>query len=303
MKNNLIESVYQLWVIIVEVGGPINIEMARKYALLVLLASLFVASSLVVNQLKGYVEQNLYLATTECANTPSAYVSSSWGECVKIFAGPEDPTTELTSYRLNIGDGTTTGQIVLEKNFFSDSKCTKANGQQTFVAPINQCFSADPNSVQYNNATQSADLPVVFVSGLAVLGFQEYNTCSQNRQVTNRIVYPNDQCNPSEGKTKRGDKYFSYSIYCASNVLTTAYFSDAACQSSIPNSSTSSKLGGGDTTCATNQGDDLDSDINLFQTYTCTGNAPTRELQGNGGEENFRAHLGIRFYDVFASKN
>lgn len=269
-----------------------------------LFALLFVVPSLAVNQIKGFMEQTFYMTTKTCANDPSAYVTSSWGECVKIFAGPEDPTTELTSYRLNIGESTVPGQIVMEKYLFSDSSCIKANGQQTSVVFVSDCLASDPNSFQFSNVTHSTQLPSSLISGLAVLGYQEYNTCSQNRQVTNRVVYPNDQCYPSEGKTKRGDKYLSYSIYCASNVVTLSYFSDAACQASI--SSTTNKLGGGDTTCTTNQGDYLDSDVNLFLTYTCSGNAvarPTPQQQGEKGV-NLPAYLGqvIHSHDLFSKK-
>jgi len=194
--------------------------------------------------------------------------------CTKIFAGPEDPSTELTSYLLNVGQGASPNELVLEKNFFLDSECKKPNGQQSATIVIDECFAGSPNSMQYNNATQSSSLPASTAAGTQVLGFQEYQTCSNNKAVTQRIVYPNDACYPNSGKTSKGVAYLSYSLYCSGNVLTQSFFSDSACVQAVADES--HKLGTSDSTCYVNQSPDYD--YNLFQTVTCVGDAAARPL-------------------------
>jgi len=237
-------------------------------AALFLLAALcaFVAVAVAT---QAYTEQKIFVSSPMCTAKPTAYITTAHGVCVKIFGGPQDPTTELTSFRLTAQQGSGE-QLSLAKAFFSDSQCTVPAGQQRLAVLMNDCFALPPNGMQYTNATTGADMPEPAVSaGVSVVGFNEYSSCSNGRHATYRTIYPNGACIPQKGQA-----HASFSLSCAGQIMTQTFFADAACTQASSDSAVSHKLGGADSTCYTNQ--DATTDINLFETMRCVGQPATR---------------------------
>ena len=218
---------------------------------------------------QGFTEQVMFVSSATCAAKPTAYITTAWGICVKNFGGPQDPTTELTSFLLLAQEGSGE-QLSLAKSFFADSQCSVPSGQQRVALLKNDCFALPPNGMQYTNATTGADMPEPAVSGgVAVVGYNEYGSCSNARHATYRVIYPNDACIPQKGQA-----YASFSLACTGQVMTQTFFSDSACTQASTDSAVSHKLGGPDSTCYTNQ--DATTDINLFETMRCVGQPATR---------------------------
>jgi len=71
----------------------------------------------------GFLTQSLY-SDRDCEEygKPFAYTSTAYGECVKIFNGPEDPSTELTSFKLEVSASGST-QLQTKFQLYQDSAC------------------------------------------------------------------------------------------------------------------------------------------------------------------------------------
>ena len=229
----------------------------------------------------GFLLQSLYSnADCDINGKPFAQSSTAYGECVKIFAGPEDPTTELTSYKLLVSAVEGTPQLQAKYQLYQDSACKKPNGQPSdSVITLNACISshsqsqAGPSSA-YLNSTSTLYLPPV--DGLAIVGYQEPSQCSANKQATFEIAYPNDACVQGTGSIKKGGAtYASFTYYCSGTDLLQTFYTDAACAQVL--SSVALKLGGVDTTCFTNQAPSYD--YNLFESMACVGSAAPRATQ------------------------
>lgn len=224
---------------------------------------------------QGFLSQALYVdRDCEQYGKPFALSSTAYGECVKIFNGPEDPTTELTSYKLEVTPVPNTPQLQTKFQVYLDSACKKPAGQSTeSVITLNNCISSNSQtqsgpSAAYINQTSEAYIPAE-IEGLSVLGFQEPSHCSANKELTYEIAYPNDACVQGSGTVKKGAAYASFTYYCSGIDLLQTFFTDSACTQAL--SSVTIKLGSVDTTCYTNQMPSYD--YNLFQTMKCVGSA------------------------------
>lgn len=252
-----------------------------------LLATICLLAVLVTGQsvgqkrsIDGYLSSQYY-TTTDCADRAWAYTIIATGVCVKQFNGPEDPTTELTSYSLDVTAG---APPLLSSTYegYIDSACSKPSmppSQATLT--LDNCVSSksvdSTNSFKYTNFTSTPQLPAG-IDGWSVLGYQQPSYCSSGKELTFQAIYPNDMCQKLSGTTKKGTPFQSYSSYCSGSTLLQSFFSDAACATPVSGSqSTSIKLGTADTTCYTNQSPD--NDLNLFETMVCVGSAPPRDSQ------------------------
>lgn len=239
----------------------------------VILFSCSIVSAL--SNIDGYIVGNLYFESSTCGNKPAGINSEGFGMCVKIFNGPEDPTTELTSYKMVVTSSDDTS-VHVSKQLYKDSTCKTPNGNpELTVLPINKCVATAPTtSFQYVNTTKQL-LPSP-VNGWAVHGFQEYQTCSSNSKITYEFIYPNDNCYVSNGKTSTGVEYNAFVLYCSGKQLTQTFFSDTSCTQQIQK--VTLKLGTDGTTCYTN--DSPSYDYNLFETMVCVGDSPTLSVEG-----------------------
>jgi hypothetical protein len=229
----------------------------------------------------GYLSSQFY-DTQDCGSKPWAYTMIATGICVKEFNGPEDPTTELTSYSLDVTAG---APPLLSSTYesYSDSACSKQSqppSQATLT--LDSCVSSksvdSTHSFKYTNFTTATAPQLPAVDGWSVLGYQEPSSCSAGRELSMQTVYPNDMCQKQSGTTKKGTPFQSYSFYCSGNTLLQTFFTDAACSTPVSGSqAVSIKLGTADTTCYTNQSPD--NDLNLFETMVCVGSASPRDEQ------------------------
>ena len=249
---------------------------------LALLAVLAVMNGCAAANAGGFLTQSLFtLADCETnGQKPFAWTSVAYGECVKVFNGPEDPTTELTSFKLDVAAASGTLQLESKYQLYLDSACKKPNGPASeSTITINSCISSHSQtssgpSAEYLNQTSSLYVPEV--DGLAILGFQEPSQCSANKQATYEVAFPNDACIQGSGQTKKnGPTYASFSYYCSGKDLVQTFYTDAQCAQTL--SSVALKLGSVDTTCFTNQAPSYD--YNLFETMACVGSAPPRAAQ------------------------
>lgn len=206
-------------------------------------------------------------------NKVSAVVQEAIGVCVKIFEGPEDPTTEVPSYKMELlsMDEQT---INLSKQYYTDSLCTVVNGDAVKLSyNIGKCNSQD--GLIYQNVTKNLSPPATQMNGWTIMGFQQPSQCSSSKDVTWNAQFANDNCFPISGTTSKKVKFSSFTGYCSGKQFTQTFYSDSACMNIIPNSALVVKLGG-DTTCYIN--DKPDFDYNLFETMMCIGNAlPPKE--------------------------
>ena len=224
---------------------------------------------------QGFLSQALYNGR-DCEQTggkPYAMSTTVYGECVKIFNGPEDPTTELTSYKLEVTPVPDTPQLQTKFQLYLDSACKKPSQSTESVITLNNCISSNSQtqsgpSSAYINQTSEAYIPPE-INGLAILGYQEPSHCSANKELTYEIAYPNNACIQGSGTIKKGAAYASFTYYCSGTELLQSFFSDSACGQAV--SSVAIKLGSVDTTCYTNQMPSYD--YNLFQTMKCIGSA------------------------------
>lgn len=260
----------------------------------VVFAALCVVSLAGFGRIEGYFSGKTYFNSADCANDDiGGFIYGSFGNCVKIFNGPEDPTTSLTSYKISEVIEKD-GKITYSKQYFSDGSCDVPEGAaQSLSLDTGKCSPSNSASVttssasyMFTNTSIGSTLPTVFpVDGLSVKGYQEYNYCSQNIRAAYEYIYPNNYCYASSGRTKTGVTYQSFSYHCSGPKLTKSFYSSNVCagsDGSAPVYSTTSTLGTVDTTCYTNMLAEFD--YNLFETSTCVSgsemyaNKPTRKV-------------------------
>jgi hypothetical protein len=188
--------------------------MIAKLALLIgLLALSFNACLAGIGKIEGYFSAKAFLTSTNCLDSDvGGYVLGSYGNCVKIFGGPQDPSTSLTSYKItNVNNQNQNGvnTIVFTKQFYSDGSCDVANGTATTnsieVGKCEPSKETTSSSFEYSNTTLSITSSPV--AGLSVSGYQEYNYCSMKSRTSYQYIYPNNYCYVQSGRTKAGANY------------------------------------------------------------------------------------------------
>lgn len=184
--------------------------MLVNFALLVgLLACSLSACLASIGKIDGYFSAKTYFSSTDCQGADvGGYVFNSYGNCIKIFGGPQDPSTSLTSYKVsNVKNEN--GSIFFTKQLYSDGACEVAAGAATTSSiEVGKCKVGDgetPASYEYSNTTQA--LAASPISGLKVSGYQEYNYCAQNARTSYEFIYPNNYCYAQTGRTKSGANY------------------------------------------------------------------------------------------------
>jgi len=247
--------------------------------LLILVAVAAAALGASVSRLDGFLQIDRYTSAACAEAGPSAFVQEPLGVCVKIFEGPEDPTTEVPSQKTEVisADGET---INVSKQVYSDSACSKANGDaEKTTYSINKCVT--PAGMVVQNVTKDLAPPSPELSGgWSITGYQEPTTCSSAKSATWNAVFVNDACFPIAGTTSKKQHFSSFSGHCSGNQFVQSFYSDAACAAAIPNSDLVVKTGTADTTCFINYNPSFD--YNLFQTMVCVGGKSEQRVASTG---------------------